>query len=323
MQRLPPTSREGFPSLPYLIDQARAFADLVQLWLEVTAPSVDGSTAGSRRHADMVHAIQASEGDLVAFHDVCSSLNARTLECLNRAERQERPPSGTSFPWEDVIGQLHQTNQNGAESSDEVPTSKATFDTVAETIASDPSILPPGMQGRDTAAPRQREWAAVLEEDDDADESEDDVRATQVYDPVPPPNHRTTSFEIDRKKHRKHHMRDRPNSASVSSSTRSNLRRALASRGSDRESPSASASASASVSNVSSAVSSDTEPTALPNYEREKRHRERRKAAVQQIQQQMEEARIRDEEKERERGGKRRAPLSALGRIRREKERGS
>ncbi len=36
MHRLPPTSREGFPSLPYLIDQARAFAELVQLWVDAT-----------------------------------------------------------------------------------------------------------------------------------------------------------------------------------------------------------------------------------------------------------------------------------------------
>ena len=34
--RLPLTSREGFPSLPYLIDQGREFAGLVELWLQGT-----------------------------------------------------------------------------------------------------------------------------------------------------------------------------------------------------------------------------------------------------------------------------------------------
>src|ERR1700712_4703616 len=34
LSRLPPTSREGFPSLPYLIDHAKSFASLVNLWLE-------------------------------------------------------------------------------------------------------------------------------------------------------------------------------------------------------------------------------------------------------------------------------------------------
>ena len=32
--RLPGTSREGFPSLPYLIDQARECAGLVDVWLD-------------------------------------------------------------------------------------------------------------------------------------------------------------------------------------------------------------------------------------------------------------------------------------------------
>ncbi|EME82812.1 uncharacterized protein MYCFIDRAFT_211163 [Pseudocercospora fijiensis CIRAD86] len=61
------------------------------------------------------------------------------------------------------------------------------------------------------------------------------------------------------------------------------------------------ASASASMSNVSSAVSSDTEhqTTALPSYEKEVKHRERRDAARLQIQKQMEAARIKEKEKER------------------------
>ena len=32
--RLPPTSREGFPSLPFLIDHARSFANLISIWLD-------------------------------------------------------------------------------------------------------------------------------------------------------------------------------------------------------------------------------------------------------------------------------------------------
>lgn len=32
LSRLSQSSREGFPSLPYLIDQPRAFASLVMMW---------------------------------------------------------------------------------------------------------------------------------------------------------------------------------------------------------------------------------------------------------------------------------------------------
>ena len=34
LNRLPPTSREGFPSLPHLIDHAKSFVTLVGLWLD-------------------------------------------------------------------------------------------------------------------------------------------------------------------------------------------------------------------------------------------------------------------------------------------------
>ncbi|TKA69090.1 hypothetical protein B0A55_09835 [Friedmanniomyces simplex] len=311
MQRLPPTSREGFPSLPYLIDQARAFADLVQLWLEVTSPlvSADGMGSGNKRHSDVMHAIQHAEGDLQAFHIICTSLNSRTQECLNRAERAERPNSALSFRWEELINQLQSNKDN--ESRDELP-SQASYDTVADKIASDPSILPPGMQARTTfELPRQREWDPVT------DEEREDGQATRLYDPTPPSSSVTPTFDITNTQHVREPLRDRPGSTSMGSSLHGSLRKALRSRGSDH---SATPSASASASNVSSTVSSDTEhtsgTTALPNYEREIRHRERREAAKQQIQQQMEEARLRDQEKERRRG---KTPLAAL-KKRRERE---
>ncbi|KAF2492343.1 hypothetical protein BU16DRAFT_110923 [Lophium mytilinum] len=92
LQRLPPTSREGFPSLPYLIDHARNFAALVDLWLNNTVSSA--------------HNIQQSDGDLLRFHDICTSLHQRTADCLNRAERAERPCSSLSVKWEELVEQL-------------------------------------------------------------------------------------------------------------------------------------------------------------------------------------------------------------------------
>lgn len=303
MQRLPPTSREGFPSLPYLIDQARAYADLVKLWLELTSPSAHPESATvMRRHSDIMHAIEASEGDLSAFHAICANLSSRTQECLNRAERAERPASALSFRWEDVIDQLQSTHQT-TESGDELP-SEPSFDTVAEKIASDPSILPPGMNpryGSSDTVTRRKDWDPVTDEDDESS----DAHATRLYESTPTHSGIATPFDAT-SAHSRDAVRDRPGSASMASSLHGSLRRALQSRGSDH-------SASASASNVSSAVSSDTEhsavTTALPSYEREIRHRERREAAKQQIQQQMEDAKVREQAKERR---KVKTPLAAL-----------
>ncbi|KAF2201406.1 hypothetical protein GQ43DRAFT_38085 [Delitschia confertaspora ATCC 74209] len=92
LQRLPPTSREGFPSLPYLVDHARNFAALVDLWLD--------NTTNSARN------IKTTDGDLLRFHNICVNLHERTNDCLNRAERAERPSSSLSIKWEELVEQL-------------------------------------------------------------------------------------------------------------------------------------------------------------------------------------------------------------------------
>jgi hypothetical protein len=91
LTRLPPTSREGFPSLPYLVDHARNFANLVALWLD---------------HAGQVANIQDTDGDLLKFHQTCIALRQRTEDCLARAERAERPSSSHSIKWEELVENL-------------------------------------------------------------------------------------------------------------------------------------------------------------------------------------------------------------------------
>jgi hypothetical protein len=77
LQRLPPTSREGFPSLPHLIDHAKSFSLLVNLWLD---------------HCS-AQAMPDTDSDLSRFHQQCLILRQRTENCLARAERAERPSS--------------------------------------------------------------------------------------------------------------------------------------------------------------------------------------------------------------------------------------
>jgi len=91
LARLPPTSREGFPSLPYLIDHARAFAELVTLWLD--CPARTG------KH-------QILDGDILRFHELCVDLQERTKQCLAKAEQAERPSSRLSLKWEELLEQL-------------------------------------------------------------------------------------------------------------------------------------------------------------------------------------------------------------------------
>ncbi|KIW08933.1 uncharacterized protein PV09_00849 [Verruconis gallopava] len=100
LTRLPPTSREGFPSLPYLIDHAKNFAALVTLWLD---------------HANQQSHIGEEDGDLLKFHNICINLRNRTEECLAKAERAERPSSTLSFRWEELVEGLETANTQRAQ----------------------------------------------------------------------------------------------------------------------------------------------------------------------------------------------------------------
>lgn len=71
--RLSPTSREGFPSLPYLIDHPRNFSALVKLWLESSHKSTFTDPADF-------------DAELAEFHIICLDLQRRSDECLARVE---------------------------------------------------------------------------------------------------------------------------------------------------------------------------------------------------------------------------------------------
>ena len=89
--RLPGTSREGFPSLPYLIDQARECAGLIDVWLDARK-QVDPNTRMSE--------------EMRRFDDLCEGAREKSKECLTRAEQAERP-SGTLEPkWEELVEQM-------------------------------------------------------------------------------------------------------------------------------------------------------------------------------------------------------------------------
>jgi hypothetical protein len=111
LARLPAMSREGFPSLPYLIDHPRNFSALVKLWLTATASYMTP---------------QALEGDLLEFNELCINLQRRTDDCLLKAEESDRNGDQLSLQWEDIVEGLESSTihsvANPVSESDPEPT---------------------------------------------------------------------------------------------------------------------------------------------------------------------------------------------------------
>jgi hypothetical protein len=87
--RLPPTSREGFPSLPFLIDSAKSFASLISVWLQKCPDDLDARFE--------------KDNALRKFHELCIEIQQRTKDCLNSAESAERPTGGLEPEWERLL----------------------------------------------------------------------------------------------------------------------------------------------------------------------------------------------------------------------------
>lgn len=90
--RLPAISREGFPSLPFLLDHARSFANLISIWLEVTPERL--TEAGD---IDPV---------VLRFHELAVHLHQRTRDCLSKAEQAERPNNSLELKWEELVDSM-------------------------------------------------------------------------------------------------------------------------------------------------------------------------------------------------------------------------
>lgn len=91
--RLGPTAKEGFPSLPYLIDHARSFASLVRLWVDSRPDDV------KKGHAD---------GELLIFNDLCMGLQKRADACLSQVERTRAAQAASRGVAEQLAESLEQ-----------------------------------------------------------------------------------------------------------------------------------------------------------------------------------------------------------------------
>lgn len=89
MGRLSSVAQEGFPSLPYLIDLPRNLAALVKVWTDANPPSAPTS--------------HIFDGELLAFHDICLGLQAKSDECFARADLLRQAPETSSQTTEDAL----------------------------------------------------------------------------------------------------------------------------------------------------------------------------------------------------------------------------
>lgn len=93
--RLSPKGREGFPSLPYLIDHQRNYAALVKLWLEIHHASAPGT--------------HVFEGELGEFHSLCVGLQRRSDDCMAQVE-MFRAIENESVVTDDLAENLERTS---------------------------------------------------------------------------------------------------------------------------------------------------------------------------------------------------------------------
>ncbi|KAK4946342.1 GTPase activating factor [Elasticomyces elasticus] len=86
--RLPPLSREGLPSLPFLLDQPKLLAQLVELWVT---------------HAPVTPEEACDDENVRTFHALCIELHEKSKECLKAAEQAERPDENSENAWEQLL----------------------------------------------------------------------------------------------------------------------------------------------------------------------------------------------------------------------------
>ncbi|KAG9780456.1 Rho GTPase activation protein, partial [Aureobasidium melanogenum] len=92
--RLPEVSKEGLPSLPFLLDNAKLLAQLVGLWMDHAPEDIREVT---------------DDEAVLAFHALCVKLSQKSKECLKAAEQAERPDEKSESTWQQML-----TDQQGA-----------------------------------------------------------------------------------------------------------------------------------------------------------------------------------------------------------------
>ncbi|KAJ9603906.1 GTPase activating factor [Cladophialophora chaetospira] len=86
--RLPALSREGLPSLPFLLDRAKLLAQVTELWVRHAPENISDAT---------------DDEAVKAFHHICLKISAKSKECLKAAEQAERPDERSEHTWQRLV----------------------------------------------------------------------------------------------------------------------------------------------------------------------------------------------------------------------------
>lgn len=88
--RLSPLSREGLPTLPFLLDAPKSMATLIDLWVD-NAPS---------------NIVDTGIDECVQnFHKTCLRIKQRTQECMGRAESAQEPNTELESQWQRMLSE--------------------------------------------------------------------------------------------------------------------------------------------------------------------------------------------------------------------------
>ncbi|KAJ5631242.1 uncharacterized protein N7484_011342 [Penicillium longicatenatum] len=131
--RLPPTSREGFPSLPFLVDQSRCFANLIHIWLEVVP--------------ERLSELEEIDPFLSKFHELALHLQERTEDCLDEAEQAERPNDTLQIKWEELVDSMERAVTFYDESSSKPATPAPDSTATAPAAPGSAASATPGHRG--------------------------------------------------------------------------------------------------------------------------------------------------------------------------------
>lgn len=114
--RLPSVSREGLPSLPYLLDSPKLCGMLIDIWID---------------HAP-THLSDTGIDDCVqSFHELCQRLKRRTKECMVRAEGAAEPDSNLEKQWQLMLSGQPKQGTSGSGSEEHYGESVTGVDAVA------------------------------------------------------------------------------------------------------------------------------------------------------------------------------------------------
>ena len=92
--RLPQASREGLPSLPFLLDQTKLMADLVDLWV----------TRAPKNIAEI-----GVDNSVQSFDAICRGLYQRSQDCMSSAEQAEKPDAKMELKWHQALKEQQRT----------------------------------------------------------------------------------------------------------------------------------------------------------------------------------------------------------------------